>query len=169
MTEPMTKWGLNVARKWLYSYVESRSLENVPPTQAALRQYNKQASYQAYSRNKALSWIAKSEASESDSLASHELPSGVDLEFQKGEGPMMCAWKYLMPILISTTFVIDCQLSFLKFLYTWLYLPVHWLSYWTPTPLAKHACKTCPSFYCIKRKTSWPLFFLFSSSVIIQS
>ena len=37
---------VNDARKWLFTQ-RSRSLESIPPTQAALTQHNKWASYQA--------------------------------------------------------------------------------------------------------------------------
>ena len=38
---------VNEARKWLFTQ-KSRNLENIPPTQAALKQNIKRASYQAY-------------------------------------------------------------------------------------------------------------------------
>ncbi len=44
---------VNDARKWLFTK-KSRTLENIPPTQAALKQHVKRASYQANCWNKAL-------------------------------------------------------------------------------------------------------------------
>ncbi len=44
---------VNYARKWLFTQ-KSRTLENLPPTQAALKQHVKLASYQANCWNKAL-------------------------------------------------------------------------------------------------------------------
>ena len=44
---------VNDARKWLFTQ-KSRTLDNIPPTQAALRQHIKRASYQANCWNKAM-------------------------------------------------------------------------------------------------------------------
>ena len=44
---------VNDARKWLFTQ-RSRSMENIPPTQAALTQHIKRASYQAYCWNMAM-------------------------------------------------------------------------------------------------------------------
>ena len=47
---------VNDARKWLFTQ-RSRSLESIPPTQAALTQHTKRASYQAYCWNMAMSLV----------------------------------------------------------------------------------------------------------------
>ena len=44
---------VNDARRWLFTQ-KSRLLENIPPTQAALKQHIKRTSYQAYCWNEAL-------------------------------------------------------------------------------------------------------------------
>ena len=44
---------VNDARKWLFTQ-KSRTLENIPPTQAALRQHIKRASYQTNCWNKSM-------------------------------------------------------------------------------------------------------------------
>ena len=44
---------VNYTRKWLFTK-KSRTLKNIPPTQATLKQHVKRASYQANCENKAL-------------------------------------------------------------------------------------------------------------------
>ena len=70
---------VNDARRWLFTQ-KSRLLENIPPTQAALKQHIKRTSYQAYYWNEALTLHPN-------------LPSPADwgwgLIYQKQQSPVM--------------------------------------------------------------------------------
>lgn len=72
---------VNDARKWLFTQ-KSRMLENIPPTQAALIQHIKRASYQANCWNKALT-------------PNPELPSPTDWGWRKDDTGWQPLWTTL--------------------------------------------------------------------------
>jgi len=85
---------VNDARKWLFTQ-RSRSLENIPPTQAALRQHIKRASYQANCWNMALTLIP-------------ELPSPKDWGWWKDDTGWHPIWTTLPEASVSCHELIHC-------------------------------------------------------------